>query len=166
MKHYHDVQLCMCCIGGCTVHTSRRLAGRFVSRHSKPVLTLIKITSRQGLKNADNSNCSSSTGFRPTLKMMTKLFARWPAILTKLSADFSATVCRTSNLFSGQLRDLILRRPQTVVLFAVSFVDCEEWLCILVVFLPSAHRVIVCILFSLEQSPLSAFAVRTQCFEF
>ena len=32
-------------------------------------------TSRQGLKNAENSNCSSSNGFGPTLTTMTKLFA-------------------------------------------------------------------------------------------
>ena len=48
------------------------------SRQPKPVLTLRKITNRQGLKNAKNSNCSSSTGFGPTLTTMTKLFADWP----------------------------------------------------------------------------------------
>ena len=49
----------------------------------------ILFTNRQGLKNAENSNCSSSTGFGPTLTTMTKLFAGWPAILTKLSAGSS-----------------------------------------------------------------------------
>ena len=73
----------------------------------------------RGLKNAENSNCSSSIWFGPTLTMMTKLFAGWPAILTKLSAGSLATVCRTSNLFSGQLRSRILCCPQIVVLFAV-----------------------------------------------
>ena len=119
----------------------------------KPVLTLSKkMTSRQGLKNAENSNYSSSIWFGSTLTMMTKLFAGWPTIVTKLSAGFPATVCRTSNLFSGQLRSRVLRCPQIVVLFAVLFVDCEECLCILVGFLPGARRAIVCILFSLEQS--------------
>ena len=46
-----------------------------------------------------NINCSSSNGFGPTLTTMTKLFSRWPAILTKLSAGFPATVCRPSKLF-------------------------------------------------------------------
>ena len=99
---------------------------RFFSRQPKPVLTLRKITNRQGLKNAENSNCSSSNGFGPTLTTMTKLSAGWPATLTKLSAGFPATLCRTSNLFSGQLRSHILRCPRIVVLFAVLFVDCED----------------------------------------
>ena len=51
--------------------------------------------------------------------------ADWPAILTKLSASFTATLCRTSNLFLGQPRSHILRCPQIVVLFAVLFVDYE-----------------------------------------
>ena len=109
-----------------------------------------KFTSRQGLKNAENSNCSSSSGFGPALTTMTKLSAGWPATLTKLSASFPTTVCRTSNLFSGQLRSRILRCPQIVVLFAVLLVDCDEWLRILVGFLPDARRATVCILFSLK----------------
>ena len=36
--------------------------------------------------------------------------------------------------------------------FAVLFVDCEEWFCILLGSLPSARHAIVCTLFSLEQS--------------
>ena len=100
-----------------------------------------KFTSRQGLENAENSNCSSSTGFGPTLTTMTKLLAGLPA-----------PVCRTSNLFSGQRRSRILRCLRIVVLFAVLFVDCEEYLCILVGFLPGARHAIVCNLFSLEQS--------------
>ena len=94
----------------------------------------------------------ASTGFGPTLTTMTKLFARWSSILTKMSAGFSATVSRTSNLFSGQRRSRILRCLQIVALIAVLFVDCEECLCIIVGFLPSARHAIVCILFSLEQS--------------
>ena len=91
-------------------------------------------------------------GLVPMLTTMTKLFALWPAIETKLSAGFPAALCGTSNLFSCQLRSRILRCPQIVLLFAVSFVDCEECHCILVGFLPKARRAIVCILFSLEQS--------------
>ena len=45
-----------------------------------------------------------------------------------------------------------LRGLQIVALFAVLFVDCEEYFCILVGFLQGARRAIVCILFSLEQS--------------
>ena len=75
-----------------------------------------KFTNRQGLKNDENSNCSSSNGFGPTLTTMTKLSAGWPAILTKLSAGFSATLCRTSNLFQGQPRSHILRCPRIDVL--------------------------------------------------
>ena len=83
---------------------------------------------------------------------MTKLFAGWPAILTTLSAGFTATICRTSNLFSGQPRSHIPRCPQIVVLCAVLFADCEEWFCFLVGSLPGDRHAIVCILFSLEQS--------------
>ena len=72
--------------------------------------------------------------------------------MTKLSAGFPAILCRTSNLFSGQLRSHILRCPQIVVLFAVLFVGCEEWFYILLGSLPSARRAIVCILFLFEQS--------------
>ena len=90
---------------------------RFFSRQPKPVLTLTKkFTNRQGLKNAENSNSSSSNGFGPTLTTMTKLSAGWPAILTKLSAGFPATLCRTSNLFQGQPRSHILRCPRIDVL--------------------------------------------------
>ena len=84
------------------------------------------------------------------LTTMTKLFAGWPAILTKLSAGSSGNLCRTFNLFSGQLRSHIHRCPEIVVLFAVLLVDCEEWFCILLGSLPGAHHAIVCILFSLE----------------
>ena len=52
----------------------------FFSKQPKPVLTLRKITNRQGLKNAESRNCSSSNGFGPTLTTMTKLSASWPAI--------------------------------------------------------------------------------------
>ena len=107
---------------------------------------------RQGLENAENSCCSSSTGFGPTLTTMAKLFASQPTILTKVSASFTANVCTVSSLFSGQLRSRILRCPQIVVLFAVLFVDFEECLSLLVWFLPGARHAIVCILFSLEQS--------------
>ena len=95
--------------------------------------------------------------------------------MTKLSAGWLATLCGTSNLFSGQLRSQILRCPRIVVLFAVLFVVCEEWFCILLGSLPSARRAIVCILFSLEQSRVVDwvvaevflhFIVRIQCFEF
>ena len=152
MKCDHAVQLCTCCILWVYCSHTPSVGWRFFSRQPKPVLTLGKITSRQSLKNADNSICSTFTGFGPTLTTMTKLFASWPAILTKLSAGFPATVCRTSNLLLGQLRGRILRCPQIVVLFAVLFVHCEEWFYILLGSLPGARRAIVCILFSLEQN--------------
>ena len=69
----------------------RWLAGGF----SPSNLSLLseKITNPQVLKNAENSNCSSSNGFGPTLATITKLSAGWPATLTKLSAGFPATLC-------------------------------------------------------------------------
>ena len=148
MKCDHAVQLSSCCICGCTVHT-RRLAGGF-SPGIRNLPHSEKITIRQGLESAENSNCSSATGFCPTLTTMTKLLASWPAILTQMSAGFPATVCKTSNMFSGQLRSRILRCHLFDVLLSVLFVDCEEYLCILVGFLPGARCAIVCILFSLE----------------
>ena len=78
----------------------------------------IFFTNRQGLKNAENSNCSSSNGFGPSLMVMTELSAGCPATLTKLSAGFPATLCRTSILFQGQPRSRILRCLPMVVLFA------------------------------------------------
>ena len=83
---------------------------------------------------------------------MTKLLAGWPASLARVSAGFTATVCRTSNLLSGQLRGRILRCLQIVALFAVLLVDCEEYLCILVGFLSGARHAIVYILFSLLEA--------------
>ena len=125
MRCDHVVQLFTCCICGCAVHKSRRLAGGFAPTNRNLSQLRENFTNRQGLKNAENSICSSSKGFGPTLTMMTKLFASWPATLTKLSAGFSATLGRTSNLFQGQPRSRILRCPQIVALFAFSFVDCE-----------------------------------------
>ena len=104
-----------------------------------------KNTTCQNLKNAENSNCSSSTAFGPTLATMTKLLAGWAASLTHMSAGFPATaVCRLSNLCSGQPRSRILSGLQIVVLFAVLFGACEEYLCIHVGFLPSARHATVC----------------------
>ena len=66
---------------------------KFFSIQPKLVLTLRKkiFTKRQTVKNAWNSHCSSSNGFDPNLMTM-----------TKLSAGFPATLCRTSSLFQGQ----------------------------------------------------------------
>ena len=149
MKCDYGVQLCTCCICGCTVHSPRRLAGGFLSRQPKPVLTLWKNHQSSGLEECwefqllvfhwvwshvdddDEAVCS----------------AGWPAILTKLSASLTATVCRTSNLFSGQLRSRVLRCPQIVVRFAVLPVDCEEWFFFLLGSLAGARHAIVCSLF-------------------
>ena len=62
-----------------------------------------------------------------------------------MSAGFTGTVSAISNLCSGQRRSQGLRG-----LHIVAF-DCEEYLSILVGFLPGARRAIVCILFSLEE---------------
>ena len=149
MKCDHAVQLCTCCICGCTVHTPLSVGWSFFSRQPKLVLTLReKITNRQGLKNAENSNCSSSNGIGPTLTTMTKLSAGWPQTLTKLSAGFTATFCRITNLFSGQLRSHIL-----LALDLLSF--SQSYLLIArigSVFFLGARHAILCILFSLEQS--------------
>ena len=40
-------------------------------------------------------------GLVPRWRWWRSFFAGWPAILTKLSAGFPATLCRTSNLFFG-----------------------------------------------------------------
>ena len=115
------------------------------------VILFDDIARTQTMKNAENSNSSSSNGFGPTLTTMTKLSAGWPATLTKWSAGFTATLAEPPT-YSRSPRSHILRCPRIVVLFAVLLVDCEEWSCILLGSLPGARRAIVCILFSLEQS--------------
>ena len=51
------------------------------SRQPKPVITMRKESPLcQDLKKAENSNCSSSTGFGPTLTTMTKPFAGSPRL--------------------------------------------------------------------------------------
>ena len=70
----------MCC------SPSPSVGWRFFFKQPKLVLTERKITNRQTLKNAENSNCSCSNGVGPNL--MTT---------TKLSAGYTATLCRTSN---------------------------------------------------------------------
>ena len=129
MKCDHAVQLCACCICGCTVHTLPSVDWRFFSRQPKPVLTLRKKnTNRQGLKNAENSNCSSFNGFGPTLTTMTKLSASWPTTLTKLSAGFTRDPLRNlQTVFWVNRVVIFFVGPQIAVLFAVLFVDCEEW---------------------------------------
>ena len=94
MKCDHAVQLCTCCICGCTVHTPVGWLEVFLQATETCPNSEKKNTSRQGMKNAENSNFSSSIGFGPTLT--TKLFAGWLTIMTKLSAGFLATLCRTS----------------------------------------------------------------------
>ena len=152
MKCVHAVQLCACCI--CGSH-SPSVGRRFFSRQAKPVLPLRKITNRQGLKNAQNSNCSSSNGFGP-------IWRRWRSCL-----QVRPRSCRP--------RSHNLRCPRIVVLFAVLFVDCDEWFCILLGSLPGARHAIVCISFfawvrsgrwlSGCRGP-SAFFVRILCFDF
>ena len=89
------MQLCTCCVCGCTVHTHTASAGwRFFSRQPKP-----------GQESAENSTLTT-----------TKMFAGLPA-----------TVCRTSNLFSGQWRSRILRCLQIVALLAVLFVTARNF---------------------------------------
>ena len=108
------------------------------------------VTNRQGLKNAVNSICLSSTWFGPTLTTMTRLFAGWPAILTKLSASLTDTLCRTSTTcFRVNCVVILFVALKLLSFFAVLFVACEEWSCILLGSLPGAPRAIVCILFSL-----------------
>ena len=64
-------------------------------------------------------------------------------------------------------RQVTLQFPQTLVLFAVFFVDCEEWFKSLVESLPCVRRAISCSLFSLEQSQtLSAFVTTYSPWQF
>ena len=96
---------------------------------------------------------------KPVLTFRKFKIARHPLGLVPVDDDDEAS-CRlarhpdedVSNLFSGQRRSRIFRCLQIVAFFAVLQVDCEEYLCILVGFLPGARQAIVCILFSLEQS--------------
>ena len=69
---------------------------KFFSNQPKLVLTMKKCTNRQTMKNARNSNCSSSNCFDPTL--LTK---------TKLSTSLSATLYRTFSLCEGRLHNHI-----------------------------------------------------------
>ena len=123
---------------------------KYFSSQPKLVLNLriFSFTNRQALKNAGNSNCSSSNGFDP--KLMT---------MTKLSAGFPSTLWTTSSLFEDQPRSRILRCPRMLVHFAVSLADCEEWFGSLAGFLPSARRATVRILFSVEQSQVVDWVV-------
>ena len=144
------MRICTCCLSGCSVHTPIGFWKKFLqateigpnSTQPKLVLTLRKIfKNRQTMKSAENSNCSSSNCFDPNL--LTR---------TKLSADLTATLQRTSSLCEGRLHSHALKFPQTLVLFAVLFVDCEAWFYSLAESLPCVRRAISCILFSLEQS--------------
>ena len=104
----------------------------FFLQATEQVLTLRKkFTNRQTMKNAWNSNCSSSNCFDPNL--LTR---------TKLSTSFPATLERTSSLCEGRRHSHILQFHQTLVLFAVLFVDCEDWLSGLVESLPGVRRAI------------------------
>ena len=83
-----------------------------------------------------------TTGFGPTLTMMTKLLASWSASLTQMSAGFPASVeSPTCVRVNGVVKVFVVFK--SLPFFAVFFVDCEENLCILVGFLPSARHAVV-----------------------
>ena len=67
------------------------------------------------MKNAWNSNCSSSNCFDPN-----------SSTRTKLSAGFTATLFGTSSLCEGRLHSHILQFPQTLVLLAVLFLTTKN----------------------------------------
>ena len=100
-----------------------------------------KLTHFQTVKNAKNSNFSSSN-------------CNGPNLLTRTNAtSFPVTLnYRTASRFEDRLDSRARRFPQTLVLFAVLFGDCVEWFYSLVESLPCVRRAIVCILLSLEQS--------------
>ena len=124
---------------GVSVYTPRRLSGSFISRPTETGLKLKKITNFQTVKNARNSNFSSSNCCGP--------------MLTRTKATgLPAAVCRTSSLFEDRLHRHILQFLRTLVLFFVLLVGCEEWFYLPVGSLPYIRRVISCILFLLEQS--------------
>ena len=83
---------------------------------------------------------------------MTKLLAGWPVSLTQMSAGFPSLCVESPTCVWVNDAVKVLHGLQIVSLFAVLFVDSEEYLCILVGFLQGARHAIVCILFSLEQS--------------
>ena len=111
MKWDHAVQLGTCCICACTVHTLPSVGWRVFLQATETVLTLRKQFSPivRGLKNAENSFCSFLNGFGCKLMMM-KLFAGWLAILTKLSAGFTATaiVCIPFPLEQSRVVDWVV----------------------------------------------------------
>ena len=127
---------------------------QFFSSQPKLVPTLRKITNRQTMMNAWNSNCSPSNCFDPNL--LTR---------TKLSAGLPATLQRTSSQFEGRLHSHILPFTQMLVLFAVLLVVCEERFYVFVEYLPYVRRVISCILFSLEQSQVVELTVVEHCLD-
>ena len=135
------MRICTCCLSGCSVHTPVCCLEVFLQVTETGPNSEKKFTNGQIMKNAWNSNCSSSNCFDPNL--LTR---------TKLSASLSATPHRTSSLCEGRLHSHILQFPQTLALFAVLFVDCEERFYDLVESLPCVRRAISCVLFSLEQS--------------
>ena len=115
---------------------------KFFSSQPKLVMTLRKIfTDGQTVKNAENSNFSSSNCFGPNLTTR-----------TKLSASSTATLCRTSILFRDNRVVVVFVALKMLSFFAVLFVDCEERFFTLLGSLPGARHAIVCILCSLEQS--------------
>ena len=84
---------------------------------------------------------------------MTKLFASWPAILTKFVCKFlPRPFVEPPTCFRVYGVVIFFVALDMVALFAVFFVDCAEWSCILLGSLPGARRAFVCILFSREQS--------------
>ena len=93
------------------------------------------------MKNAWNSTRSSTNCFDPNFDE-DEAVGRSPP----------ATLYRTFSLCEGRLHNHIVQFCQTLVLFAVSFVDCEEWFKSLVESLPYVRCAISCIVFSLEQN--------------
>ena len=116
--------------------TSRRLSGSLSGQPKK-------ITNVQTVKNARNSNFSSSNCCVPNL--FTKTMAT-------NATGFTALVERTSSPSEDRLYSRILQFLRTLVLFFVLLVGFEEWSYVPAGSVKCIRRVISCILFSLEQS--------------
>ena len=134
------MRICTCCMSGCSVHTSPSIVGKFTSRQSKLVLNSKKnLTNCQTVKNAKNSNFSSSKCYGPKLLTRTK------------ATGLPVTLYGTASRFEDRLDRRARRFLRMLVLFAVLLVDREEWFYFFES-LSHVRRAIFCILFLFEEN--------------
>ena len=123
----------------------------FVSRQPKPVLTLRKIPVVRAWRMLRVPIARLPMGLVPRWRRWRSCLQVGPRSWRSFLQVSPRPVVEPSTCFRVN-RVVIFFVASNCCLFAVLFVDCEEWFCILVGFLPGARHAIVCILFSLEQS--------------